>query len=182
MILIKREKWGGIAIKDSKGKIISRTPAKFKVVAREQGRIVSHAKWSKKFNVVKAKSKFKKDRTFRADLQKISRTNVVEVKDTSERPSLRKGFVKVQWFVEGYVRDGKKRIFISARSMQVNVSDIQAGMFKISDLQDEARSSWFERVAQAFGLKYDEDEGQALVAMGSAQITDEGLIHYEPRR
>ena len=151
------------------------------VVARgRNGRVLSRRKWSRSFNLTKARAKFRSDRTFKDGTKIINRTTVREVKEysrNSRKPSVRKKFGRVQYFVEGYAKVGKKGVFVSARSEQVDVE-----VADVPYLRGQAMTSWFERVAQALGLKYDEELGMEQELFGNARITGEGLIHYEELR
>lgn len=156
IVNIKRENWNH----------------KFRVVARQNGKLVAHAKWNQKFNLTRARSIFKSNNTFRKEIIRTKLTNVSEVIDFSDAPRKPSGdqSKKFQYFIEGF--DRKNNIKITARSRQFLVGE------RAEVLKAEAFESFYERYAQARGADYNADTGRTLFEEANASITRQGFVYY----
>lgn len=156
IIRIKRENWKG----------------KFRIVAREKGRLISWAKWKRNFQLQRARSIFKRNNSFKKDVVRTKLTNVSEVVDFSDMPRKpsRLQTAKVQYFIEGF--DKKHGIKISARSRQADL-DTPKG-----ELKNEALENFFMRYSQARGAEYDADIGEKMFDDANAAITRQGFVYY----
>lgn len=156
MVNIKRENWNH----------------KFRVVAREKGKIITWAKWSQRFNNDAAARIFKRNNTFSETRKRTKLTKVSEIVDFSDKPVKPSAdrTMMFQYFVEGI--DRKRNIKIVARSRQHPVGE------KASILMDEAFNNFYERYAQARGQAYDAEIGQKLFEEANASITRQGFVYY----
>ncbi len=156
IVNIKRENWKG----------------KFRVVAREKGKLITWGKWSRKFTIGKATSIFKQNNTFRKDLVRTRLKNVSEVIDFSDspvKPSADRSMF-FQYFIEGF--DKKNNIRVSARSRQFLVGE------RKEVLRDEALQNFYKIYAQKRGQEYDSDIGKKLFEDANASITRQGFVYY----
>lgn len=175
--MIKRERWGGIELRDAKGKLISRSPVKLNVVARDdKGRIITWKRWTPKIPIDEDRRRFKSSGniSFIKDVTADTLKNVIEVSDFSDRPSSRRKprTGNYQYVIKGRV-EGKS---ITARSRNHDHT------FPVNRARDEALTSFYERLAQSFGLDYDEDEGRQLAnQLGKTLIIREGVVYYKKR-
>ena len=154
MVEIKRENWKG----------------KLRIVARENGKLVTWRKWTPKFPISKAKRIFKRNRTFKKNIKVDILTNVKEVTDFSEKPRIT-GTMRYQSVAKA---DFKDRV-ITARSMQHDLD------FPRDSADDEALENLKFRIAESFGLTYEEEEGQSVIEEKNPTISL-GVVYYRPKK
>jgi len=150
VVTIKRENWKG----------------KYRVVARDKGRIVTHAKFTVKQNTNFYKKVFKRNNTF-VKSRTVTRERLTNVTEVVQTGNVSKPKSRYQYFVEARVGRKEK---ISARSKNHDKS------FPLKNAKEEATESFWERVAQRFGGQYDAEEGQKF----KARITNikQGIVYY----
>ena len=136
---------------------ISRVSIKNKwyvVIRNDRGQFIDRRKWSRKFNLHVAASKFRRDNALKENISKrklISRPEFTEITDTSKKPKIKKD-LPFRVVVTGLLKDGT---VISASS--------QARRWEsFHDARESAETNFWERVAQHFNQDYDAETGQAF--------------------
>lgn len=127
---------------------------KFFIVARDNKKIIAKKKVTKGFTVNKAKSIFKRNNTFDANIERIDlKTKPYdEFVDTSPSPS-RPRTRPFRYFIIGLLKDGRT-IGASSRTERWD---------SILEAKKEAEKRFFEMLAFSIKDVYDEDEGKKLV-------------------
>ena len=150
---VKRENWKG----------------KYRVVARQNGHIVSWQKYSPKTKIETQRRKFKHDGSLKKGVQRTQLTNVNEIVDYSERPQHPTG-VKYQYVIEGVLEDGRK---ITARSLQHDSNEPK------NEAKEEALENFYEQIGFALNQQYDADEG--LKVADQVKSMRQGTVYYRAR-
>ena len=172
MFSIKREKWGGLILKDKKGKIISKTPAKFISVSRNgKGRLISWERWSSKRPITRLREIAKQHGgTFKKGFDREEMVNVVEISDFSRKPS-KPTSGKYQYVVSIMLKSGKE---ISARSKNHDVD------FPLSKAREEAIERAYGRLTyEVLGVS-DSNKGQSIIDDNKLRVK-EGVVYYKSK-
>jgi hypothetical protein len=142
-------------------------------VARDDnGKIMSHAVWSRKFSLEKAKKIFKENMTFNKDvirniIGKYKTAEYIDLRDRPRKPYSRSA--RVQYVVEGTLPNGKK---ITARSEQHSLD------YPKSEMKEEAYENFYLRLADSQNLQYDAAEGKDVFdRIGNIKVR-EGFVYY----
>ena len=149
---IKRERWKN----------------KYVVVVRERGKIATWKKYSKKEKIKTLKNRYKKNGSLIKDVKVTKLKNVKEIVNLTSNPKIPTG-VMYSYYFQGILKDGTK---ITARSLQ------HPKGYPVKKAMREAEESFYERLAQSQGLKYDEDEG-IKIAPKVLRKLKHGVVYYK---